>query len=122
MSPVVCFCSVGLDLGLNTLKSSSSTSKLSLVESGCSKCSPGGEDTGSKERFGGRILFPRGVTGESIEVTKLVPNESPKEGTLSNEAARVEKGDANALSLFKEPSSSSSSSGGLSNTSIGLRS
>lgn len=47
--------------------------------------------------------------------------ESPREGRLSKDPARVENADVTQLSLMIDMSSSNGSSGGLSSTSIGLR-
>lgn len=91
-------------------------------DNGSSGCSPGGAVTGSSDRRGERSLPPLGVTGESPERIILGDTESPSDGKLSKEPVRVEKGDAKPLSVCNKASSSSSSSGGESRNSKGLRS
>jgi hypothetical protein len=93
------------------------------MDRGSSDTSPGEMTTGSKDLLGERNTRPLGVNGVSMDGTRLDSSESPvSEGKLSNESARPDKTDAMAPSLIMEPTSSSiRSSGGLINTSIGLR-
>lgn len=66
------FFSIESGAGLKTVKSSRSTS---CLERGSAGFSPGGDDTGSKERLGCRNLPPLGVTGESTDGRVLAPGE-----------------------------------------------
>jgi hypothetical protein len=104
--------------GLNTSNSTSSIS--GFTHKGCSSFSPGGDETGSSDRLGGRNLLHLGVRGLSTDGS-VVPKESPNDGKLSREPARVDRADVKQLSLVTEASSSKNSSGGLKSTSIGLR-
>lgn len=103
-----------------TVKSKFSES-VSHRYSGCSSCSPGGEDTGVRDFLVGRSLRPLGALygvspGDSIPP---VENESVRDGTDSQETVReVDIGDAMVLSPM-DRSSSSKSSGGLNKTSRG---
>lgn len=90
-----------------------------LTHRGCSASSPGGEDTGSSDLLGGRNFLPLGVKGLSTDGI-VVPNESPSEGRLSKDPARVESAEVKQLSLVTDASSSITSSGGLNSNSMGL--
>lgn len=104
-----------------TLKSSWSLSNDSC-DNGSFGPSPGGVVTGSRNRRGERTLPPLGVMGKSADGITLGDTDSPSDGRLSKDPVRVEKGDANPLSVCNNASSSVSSSGGVSRYSKGLRS
>lgn len=99
-------------------KSSTSTT-IAGADSGWSGNLPGGEETGSRERRVGRALrLLAGMWVVSSDETVSVENDSLSDGIDSKDTVRVERTDPRALS-HKDKSSSSRSSGGVSNKSRG---
>jgi hypothetical protein len=101
-----------------TLKSSSSSS-FSGEDRGWLSCSPGGEETGSRERrVGWRFRLLGGVCGDSNEESVSVVNELLSDGMDSIEIVLFESTDSDMLSQM-DVSSDSKSSGAINRISMG---
>lgn len=115
----VCSSSSSMDSGS---ASSISASVSGLEARGCSRSSPGGERTGSKDRRIGDILRPRndglGLPGVSTDEMPSVTYDSPSDGIESIDMVRVDRAEPTLQSLT-EISSSANSSGGDKSTFMG---
>ena len=114
----VCSSSSSMDSG----SAASINASSGLDARGCTRSSPGGESTGSKDLRIGDILLPRkdglGLPGVSTDEIPSVTYDSPSDGIESIDMVRVDKAEPTLQSLT-EMSSSANSSGGDNSTFMG---